>query len=37
LIIRRYDISLKHPDRVWTTRNAWFNKQEGLDVLIRRR
>lgn len=37
LIVQRYDIKLKHPDRVWATNNAWFNKQEGLDVLIQRR
>jgi cytochrome P450 len=37
LIVRRYDIGLKHPDRVWITKNCWFNKQEGLDVLIQRR
>ncbi|KAI4717658.1 cytochrome P450 [Aureobasidium sp. EXF-10727] len=37
LIIQRYDISLKHPERDWTTKNAWFNKQEGLDVLMKRR
>jgi len=37
LIVQRYDISLKHPDRAWTTKNCWFNKQEGLQVLISRR
>ena len=37
LVVQRYDISLKHPDRVWTTKNCWFNKQEGLEVLISRR
>ncbi|KAH0162625.1 cytochrome P450, partial [Aureobasidium melanogenum] len=37
LIIQRYDIKLKHPERLWVTMNAWFNKQEGLDVLIQRR
>ncbi|KAG9519726.1 cytochrome P450, partial [Aureobasidium melanogenum] len=37
LIIQRYDIKLKYPERLWVTKNAWFNKQEGLDVLIQRR
>lgn len=37
LIVQRYDIKLKHPDRIWVTKNAWFNKQEGLDVLIKPR
>jgi cytochrome P450 len=36
-LLLRYDMKLAHPKREWKVHNAWAVRQEGLDVLLKRR
>ncbi len=36
-ILQRYALKLKDPKQEWTTNNKWFNKQTGLEVLVKHR
>ncbi|KAI5218287.1 hypothetical protein E4T41_08460 [Aureobasidium subglaciale] len=33
-VLRGSEVSCPSSYRAWTVKNYWFNKQEGLDVLI---
>ncbi|KAI9662210.1 MAG: hypothetical protein M1821_008376 [Bathelium mastoideum] len=32
-----YDIQLKDPAKEWTVTNSWFMRQEGIEVMLKRR
>jgi cytochrome P450 len=36
-LLRHFKFEMWEQDKPWTTRNLWFNKQEGLVVRVRRR
>lgn len=36
-IIREFDIELVNSGEEWKTENLWFNKQTGINVMVRRR
>jgi cytochrome P450 len=36
-LLMRYEMSLKEPEKEWRIINSWVVRQEGLDVLLRKR
>ncbi|KAL3477958.1 cytochrome protein [Aspergillus californicus] len=36
-LVARYDIRLAHPERDWVTRNSFFVRQSGIEVVLSRR
>ena len=36
-IFALYDIRLKDPEKEWTVMNSWFMRQEGIEVVLKRK